>query len=61
MVQEAEPPSHVCVALFLLYGSRNDIRIRFATYQHIAIFSNISQMCVNPTNPSAWTHVLTLA
>jgi hypothetical protein len=41
MVQKAQPASYVPLALFMLHGRGDDLRIRFATDRHAAILAAI--------------------
>lgn len=44
MVQETQPASYVSMALLLLHGRGDDLRIRFAIDRHAAILATIQQM-----------------
>lgn len=44
MVQEAEPPYDVPVAVFVLYGCRDDLRFRLATDRNVAILTALQQI-----------------
>ena len=44
MVQETQPASYVSLALHVLHGRGDDLRIRFATDRHAAVLAAIQPM-----------------